>query len=420
MNIISTLSSVFTFFFLIIILSYYVLLFIKRKKGHIEKNFSSITVIIPAHNEERYIDDCIKSVLDADFNGEKEIIVIDDGSSDKTADIVSNYEKKGIIFLRSKHEGKSASINKALKKAKGELIAIVDGDSVIHKDSLVHMTKAISEKDVVGTTGVIKVKNRNRLVCMWVHIEQLYNSLMRLLFTKINANISTPGPLSVYRKESLMNVGGFSTDGFSEDLDITIKLIRDGGKVVFVEKAQAETNMPYRAEWFFKQRSRFARGMLKIFKKHISLNTTAIDLYTLPLWVFGYLQAVIMGSINIYQIVSGYYTYFLSKGIIMNGLAARFFLEWFSIVGFVKWIFNIVTGVSPLTLIAAIGILSTLLTYPLYMIAIIKFDKKIDFRHIIPIFFMFPFWFLIMIIYIIWVPELFRKKQHNIWTKKTT
>ena len=60
---------------------------------------------------------------------------------------------------------------------------------------------------------------------MWFHIEQLYNSLIRLLFSKINANVTTPGPLSVYRKKELMDAGGFSTEGFSEDVDITIRLI---------------------------------------------------------------------------------------------------------------------------------------------------------------------------------------------------
>lgn len=417
MNIVSTISFVFTLLFLIVVVSYYVLLFIKRRPVKSEMKFSSITVIIPAHNEERYIKDCVKSVKQATFDGLKEIIVVDDGSKDKTPQILKFI--KGIKVITVKHAGKSAAINRALKVAKGELVSIVDGDSVIHKNSLMEMKKSISEKSVAGVTGIIKVKNRKKFVCWWIQVEQLYNSLMRSLFTKIDANICTPGPLSMYRKDALKKLGGFSTDGFSEDFDITIRLIREGYKIRFAYKSVAETNMPYTFKWFLKQRSRFARGMHKVFKKHLRVNTTIIDLYTLPILLFTYFQGVIMGVITFYQIISGYMTYFVAKGVLFDWLVVKFFFEWFSIVGFVKWFYRILIGIEPLTALAIVGIISTLLTYPLYILAIVKYERKIDIFHLIPIIFMAPFWWFIMIIYIFWLPEIFRKKQYNIWEKET-
>ena len=149
----------------------------------------------------------------------------------------------------------------------------------------------------------------------------------------------------------------------------------------------------------------------------MQLNKTIIDLYTLPIFLFAYIQAVIMGSFTIYQILSGYLTYFLSKGIYFNLSVLKFFFEWFSIVGFVKWAIGILTGITPLTFVAIVGIVSTLLTYPLYFVSIFKFDRKFDLLHLIPIFFMFPFWLLIMLIYILCLPEYFKKKQYNIWKK---
>jgi len=410
-----SLSGVITFIFLLTTLSYYFLIFIKRKKPEQVHKFSSITVIIPAHNEERYIAEAIESVLEADFDGKKQIIIVDDGSIDKTYEIASKY--KGVKVIKTKHSGKANSINRALKFSKGDLIAIVDGDSYINKDALKIMTNEVERKNVVAATGIVKVRNRKKFICMWIHIEQLYNSLMRLLFSKINANIVTPGPLSMYRRKNVIEAGGFSTRGFSEDIDITIRLIRKGYKIGFAERAVAETNMPYDIKGFLRQRTRFARGMLNIFKRHMQLNKTIIDIYTLPLFLFAYIQAVIMGSFTIYQIFSGYFTYFVSKGIYFNLEVLRFFFEWFSIIGFIRWFIGVFSGETALTFVTMIGIVATLLSYPLFILAIIKFDKKFNIWHLIPIFFMFPFWLLIMVIYILMIPEYFSKKQYNIWKK---
>lgn len=417
MTFLEYLPNIVTFFFLLIIISYYVIFFIKKKRPQFHKHFSSITIIIPAHNEEKYIKECIDSIIAADFKGKKEIIVVDDGSKDKTAEIVSQYASKDVKLIRKKHTGKSDSINKALSISKGELIAIIDGDSHIHKNSLMGVVKEVERKNVVAASCVVRVKNRKKFICMWLELEQIYNSLIRQIFSKLNANIVTPGPLSVYRKKELLEVGGFNIKGFSEDIDVTIRLIRKGYNVGFSDKAITETNMPYDVKGFLRQRTRFARGIIDIFKKHLRWNKTIIDLYTLPLFLFTYTQAVIMGSFTIYQIASGYITYFLSKGVIFNIYTLKFFFEWLSIVGFFKWSINIIMGNISLTLVSAIGIFSTLLTYPLYFYAIAKYSKKVEILHFFALFFMFPFWLLVMLIYILCLPEYFRKHQHNIWKK---
>ncbi len=416
MALLEYLPALITFIFLITIISYYALIFIKIKKPAKEHEFSSITIIIPAHNEEKYIADAIESVLNADFNGDRQIIVVDDGSKDKTYEIALRY-KPNIELIKTVHSGKASSLNKALLISKGDLIAVVDGDSIIHKNALNELKEEVERENIAAATGVIKVKNRKKFICMWVHIEQLYNSLMRLLLSKINANIVTPGPLSIYRKKELIEARGFSVQGFSEDIDVAIRLIRKGYKIGFSEKAVAETNMPSDIRGFLRQRARFARGILKIFRKHLQLNNKIIDLYTLPLFLFSYIQAVILGSFTIYQIVSGYITYFASKSIYFSFDMLRFFFDWLSIIGFIKWTASVISGATPLTAATITGITATLLSYPLFIMAIIKFDRKIDLWHIIPICFMFPFWLLIMAIYILMLPDYFRKSQYNIWKK---
>jgi cellulose synthase/poly-beta-1,6-N-acetylglucosamine synthase-like glycosyltransferase len=417
MNLGTILSLIITTIFLLFVLSYYVLLFIKPKKRTSTTKFKSISIIIPAHNEERFLGEAIASVLAADWKGKKQIIVVDDGSNDKTLSVAKQFSKKGVLIFSRPHSGKSASINFALKKATGEVIAIVDADSIIQKNALVEITKELSKDNTAAACCVIRVKNRKRFVCMWAHIEQIYNSLMRSLFAKVNANVTTPGPLSVYRASALREIGGFSEEGYSEDVDVTIRLIRKGYHVGFSTSAIAETNMPDDVKGFFRQRTRFAKGMINVFRRHLRMNTMMIDLYTLPLLVFIYIQAVIMGAITLYNIISGYIIYFAAKGQYISWQVVRFFFDWLSIIGFTKWMIGIFTGATPITSLAIIGIASTLLTYPLYFYSIIRFDKRFDVWHLIPIVFMFPFWLLIMGIYIVMLPFGFRKDQKNIWKK---
>ncbi|MBW3019788.1 glycosyltransferase family 2 protein [Candidatus Woesearchaeota archaeon] len=408
------LNLIITTIFLLTIISYYALIIIPERKHKIVKKFNSITIIIPAHNEEDYIEKCIKSVMRSEFNGAKQIIVVDDGSIDRTYEIASKFK---ITVLKSKHSGKALSINKALKIANGEVIAIVDADSEIQKDSLKKVVREIERKNVVAACCPVRVKNRNKFICMWLNIEQLYNSLIRRIFKKINANIVTPGPLSVYRKDALMEIGGFSNKGFSEDIDVAIRLIRKGHKIGFANDTIADTNMPHTVKGFLRQRTRFARGMINILKRHLRLNNTIVDIYTLPLFLFMYFQAVVMSVIMIYNISSGYYTYFYSKEIFFNLSVLKFFFEWFSIVGFLKYAYNVIIGNISFSFLAIASVASTLLTYPLYIYSIFKYNKKITLYEIVPFIFMMPFWLIVMMIYLICIPESFKKNQYNIWKK---
>ena len=416
MKILEYLTYAITVIFLLIIISYYFLLLVNMRKPAIVRKFSSISVIMPAHNEEKVIKYSIQSVLDADFEGRKQMIVVDDGSKDKTAEIASSFKSK-IRLIKTNHSGKSASLNQALKIATGDVIVIVDADSCIHKNALKEIVLEVSRDNVVGASGVVRVKNRTKLLGMWMHIEQVYYSLIRLLFSKLNANINTPGPLSAYRRKELVAIGGFSTKGFAEDVDVAIRLLRKNYHIGYSEKAIADTYMPENFKGFFRQRLRFAKGTIDILKRHMKLNSSIIDIYTMPILLFSYIQAVIMGIFTLYQIFSGYFIYFLNKGIYFNIYVAKFLFEWLSIIGFVRWAWSVFSGQTPLTFITIVGIISSFLTYPLIILAIYKFDKKFDLWHLIPIMFMFPFWLLIMMIYAISVPEYFTKEQHNIWKK---
>ncbi len=426
MSLVVFLTNIISFIFFLIVLSYYILIFLPTKKTKLtNKNntFNSLTIITPAHNEEKYIKECILSEINASFPGDKEIIIVDDGSTDSTYKIVNSLIEKNslnipIRLIHTKHRGKAASINLALKYAKNELIAIIDADSVIEKNALLELYKTLTNNDYSAVTGVIKVNNKQKFLLWWVHIEQLFNSLIRMLFSKIHANIVIPGPISLYKKEALIKVKGFSRKGFSEDVDIAIRLIRHNYKIGFNENAIAKTNMPYTLKGFIAQRKRFAKGWINIFKKHLKLTKSIIDIYSLPLMLFTYVQAIIMSLSIAYNVIQGYIIYFASKHIFFSIEVIKYFIEWFSLAGTIRWIINVFSGNINLNIIVIISLIATLLTYPLYVIAILKYDKRLTMKDGFALFFINLFWLAIMIIYLFNIFEYFKKNQLNKWEKQ--
>jgi len=417
MNILSALGTAVTLVYALVIASYYVLLLVPVRRAATTRRKRSITVIVPAHNEESRIARCVQQLIDEPFDGTKRIIVVDDGSVDGTTKAMRPLLRRGVELLRKKHTGKADSLNVVLRKARTEFIAVVDGDSFIGAGSLQAMVDAADVPGVGAATCVVKVHNNKALLGMWLHIEQLYNTLVRRLFCKLNMNAVTPGPLGVYRRSALLTVGGFSTDGFSEDMDVTIQLVRAGHRVAFVEAAVSSTVMPVSFAGFVRQRTRMLRGMMHILKRHLRPGMRPLDLYTLPLYLFTYVQAVVMGGITLWQLSSGYWAYFASKGMWLGWPVAKFFLQWFSVAGFLRWAYAVFSGAEPLTLLAGLGIGTTLLTYPLFLYAILRFDRSLRLHHLLPLVFMFPYWLLIMVLAIGCLPELFRREQYNKWAK---
>lgn len=410
-----TIPDAITLFFLLATASYYVLLFVKRPQGKKERDFKSITIAVPAHNEEQYIEACVRSIIAADFPGEKEIIVFDDGSTDRTSEIAKAID--GIELVRTDHRGKSLNINSAIARAKGELFAIVDGDGEIAKDAIVEMMKELERERVAGASCPIFIKNRTTHIIPWLHIEILHGALMRLIMSKIDANIVTSGQFCMFRTDALREVGGFNTGTFSEDMDISVRLIRRGYRVGFSETARCWTNMPSDFKWLLGQRYRWCRGNLNVILSHQRLNTSWIDLYTFPLILFGYFQAVIMGGISLTKLTIGYWNLYACHGVFFGPEVTAYLLNWLSILGLMSWSIRFFAGQVPVTAVTVCGVLAGLLTYPLYIYAIWRFDRRFDVYHIVPLLFMAPYWWTVGLIQLASVGVFFDRRQRNIWAK---
>ena len=251
--------------------SLFLLLFYKNKEDlynfKISNKLPSLTVLIPAYNEEKSIKETIEFVKDVNYPKElMEIIVINDGSKDKTLEIIKNI--KNIKILNKENTGKADSINNALKIARGEVIVINDADSFPEKDAFIKMAPYFNDFEIGAVTSSIFVKNKNNLLEKLQNIEYMIIAYGRKLLEYIDGVFVTPGALSMYKKEALLKIGGFDKNNLTEDIEVAWNLLSKSYQIKMCFAARTYTIVPSKFKTWWKQRLRWDIGGLQTLYKY--------------------------------------------------------------------------------------------------------------------------------------------------------
>jgi len=241
--------------------------FLKRK-GKIDR-FLTMSIIIPAYNEEVTIGSCIKSMLSLNYPC-YEVIVIDDGSSDNTFKEASKYSEKGVKVIRQKNSGKPGAVNTGIKNASGEVVITVDADSKLHPDALTWICRRFSSNPRLGAVaGNVKIDRPTGLLKTLQSLEYTMSiNLGRKSQSMLHCVMIVPGAIAALKTRVLQEVGYFPTDTFAEDFDITMKILKAGYHVEYESRAIAFTQAPETVEDFLKQRRRWYRGMTQVLSKY--------------------------------------------------------------------------------------------------------------------------------------------------------
>ena len=241
--------------------------FLKRK-GKIDR-FLTMSIIIPAYNEEVTIGSCIKSMLSLNYPC-YEVIVIDDGSSDNTFKEASKYLEKGVKVIRQKNSGKPGAVNTGIKNAIGEVVITVDADSKLHPDALTWICRRFSSNPRLGAVaGNVKIDRPTGLLKTLQSLEYTMSiNLGRKSQSMLHCVMIVPGAIAALKTRVLQEVGYFPTDTFAEDFDITMKILKAGYHVEYESRAIAFTQAPETVEDFLKQRRRWYRGMTQVLSKY--------------------------------------------------------------------------------------------------------------------------------------------------------
>jgi Glycosyltransferases, probably involved in cell wall biogenesis len=225
------------------------------------------TVLVPAYNERECIANTVRSLAESDHP--IEIIVIDDGSSDGTADIVEALAMPGVRVVRQANAGKSAALNTGIAHASHELIVMMDGDTVFEPSTVRELVQPFADPSVGAVAGNAKVGNRDTLIGAWQHIEYVMGfNLDRRMYDELDCMPTVPGAVGAYRRSALFEVGGLSEDTLAEDTDLTMALQIAGHRVVYAEDARAWTEAPSTMKQLWSQRYRWCYGTMQAIWKH--------------------------------------------------------------------------------------------------------------------------------------------------------
>ena len=235
----------------------------------------SVSFVIPAYNEEDSIAMTIESVLDIDYPEDKmEVIVVDDGSQDDTADIARQYtDDERVKLIEQENQGKGGALNTGLENATGDFLACVDADSHVKEEAVKNIISGFDD-DVGAIASAMKVYEPETWVQKMQWLEYMVGIFMRNIMGILDAINVTPGPLSVYRKDVIEDLGGFDEESLVEDQEICFKLQESQWKVNHSRKGEVYTVAPSNLRELLDQRKRWYRGSIEnaIKYKHLLFN----------------------------------------------------------------------------------------------------------------------------------------------------
>lgn len=235
-----------------------------------QKKLPLVSIIIPAYNEGESVAKTIKSVLGLDYPRKLlDIIVVNDCSTDDTGKIANRYKKDGVrVFHNKVNKGKAFSLNRVMQIAHGDFVACVDADSVVEPNILKKMIGYFKDPNVGAVTPALKVWKTTRFIEKAQYAEYLLNIFLRKMLAYLDAVHVTPGVFSLYRKQLIIDIGGFDEDNLTEDMEITYRIHKKGFRIENDLTAISYTLCPDKWDKLFRQRLRWYRGMIQNTVKH--------------------------------------------------------------------------------------------------------------------------------------------------------
>lgn len=253
-----------------------------RKKGpaQLPKECPMVSVIVPAHNEALVIRKTVEALLRFDYPQDRyEIIVMNDNSSDNSAEILAQIRKEypgrnlKVIHTDSSNGGKGKAnvLNLAMEHISGSLISIYDADNTPEPDALRLLVAALMEDDSLGAVaGMFRTRNRNaNLLTRCINVETLSTQCShqagRYQFFKLSL---LPGTNYVIRRSVIEEIGGWEPGSLTEDTELSYRMHRSGHRIRYIPSAVSWEQEPQSLKIWFKQRARWIRGNFQVFRKY--------------------------------------------------------------------------------------------------------------------------------------------------------
>lgn len=248
-----------------------------RSRKHPPTHAPTVSVLIPAHNEEVGIRSTIQSVIATRYP-RLEIIVINDGSTDRTDEAVTacieEHRKTNrrpnvpIRYRRVANGGKAKALNIALSMARGDIIVTIDSDSVMDPRAIKNMVKHFADPRVASVAGNVVIGNRAKSIGLIQQLEYLYGFYFKRADSLLNAVYIVGGAAAAYRRNVIVETGGFDESIITEDIELSTRLQDRGYRVRYAADAIVYTEGPADISGLCRQRLRWKFGRLRTFYKY--------------------------------------------------------------------------------------------------------------------------------------------------------
>jgi cellulose synthase/poly-beta-1,6-N-acetylglucosamine synthase-like glycosyltransferase/spore germination protein YaaH/peptidoglycan/xylan/chitin deacetylase (PgdA/CDA1 family) len=231
---------------------------------------SPVSIIVPAYNEEVTALKTIESLLKIDY-AHFEIIFVNDGSKDKTFEVVNKaYPNHPLVKVLDKpNGGKASALNFGITHANHAFVVCIDADTQLKDDAVYHLMTYFTDDEIGAVAGTVKVGNTNNIITNFQSIEYITAQNMdRRAFDLINSITVVPGAIGAFRKSAIFKAGGFTYDTLAEDCDLTMRILKAGYIIRNCAEAIAYTEAPETLSGLLNQRFRWSFGVIQSFWKN--------------------------------------------------------------------------------------------------------------------------------------------------------
>ena len=233
-----------------------------------------VSVVVPAYQEARVIDQCVRSILRSDYP-RLEIVCVDDGSTDDTYERMRRMasDHPGTVrALRQDNAGKGAALNTGIAAAHGDVLVLVDADGIFRPDTLGRLLRGFRGPRIGAVCGNDRPVNLDRtLTRLLALVSHVGTGLMRRGLDVLGCLPVVSGNIGAYRRDVLDVAGPLRTDTLGEDLELTWRVHRAGFQVAFAPDALVYAESPSTVRGLWRQRVRWARGLLQATEMHWSM-----------------------------------------------------------------------------------------------------------------------------------------------------